>query len=128
VKEIVQTENAPKPVGPYSQAIKAGGFLFVSGQLGIEPKQGKIVASDVSMQTRQVLENIKAILQAAGYTLNDVVKTEVFLLSMAMFKEFNSEYEKYFPLDAPARVTIATQLPANALVEVSVIAYQKVLT
>jgi len=124
VKEIVQTDNAPKPVGPYSQAVKAGDFVFVSGQLGIDPKQGKIVAQDVAGQTRQVLENIKAVLQAAGYTLADVVKTEVFLSSMALFKDFNLEYAKYFPTQAPARVTIAAELPANGLVEISAVAYK----
>jgi 2-iminobutanoate/2-iminopropanoate deaminase len=124
VKEIVQTDNAPKPVGPYSQAVKAGDFLFVSGQLGIDPKQGKIVAQDVTGQTRQVLENVKSILQAAGYTLADVVKTEVFLSSMTLFKDFNVEYAKYFPSDAPARVTIAAGLPANGLVEISAVAFK----
>jgi 2-iminobutanoate/2-iminopropanoate deaminase len=124
MKEIIQTDNAPKPVGPYSQAVKAGGFLFVSGQLGIDPKQGKIVAQDITGQTRQVLENVKAILQAAGYAMADVVKTEVFLSSMSSFKDFNSEYGKNFSTDAPARVTVAAELPANALVEVSAVAYR----
>lgn len=124
MKETVQTDKAPKPVGPYSQSVKAGGFLYVSGQLGIDPKQGAITAQDVAGQTRQVLENIKAVLQAADYTLSDVVKTEVFLSSMTLFKDFNVEYAKYFPADAPARVTVAAELPANALVEISAVAYK----
>ncbi len=122
MKKTIYTDAAPKPVGPYSQAVKADGFLFVSGQLAIEPKEGKIVAADISEQTRQVLENIKAILQAAGYTLNDVVQTTVYLSSMVMFKEFNAEYAKYFPSDAPARATVAVGLPPDALVEISAVA------
>jgi len=126
MKEIIQTDNAPKPVGPYSQAVKAGGLLFVSGQLGIDPIQGKIVATDIAGQTRQALENINRILKAANYTLADVVKTEVFLISMELFKEFNSEYAKYFLTNAPARIIVAAELPLNALVEISAIAYQPV--
>ncbi len=128
MKKIVRTDNAPKPVGPYSQAVKAGGFLFVSGQLAIDPKQNKIVAMDIVGQTRQVLENIKAILQKANFGLNDVVQTSVYLTSIALFNEFNMEYAKYFPADAPTRVTVAVQLPLNALVEISAVAYQHVQT
>ncbi len=123
MKKIIQTDRAPKPVGPYSQAVKAEGFLFISGQLAIDPQQGKIVATDIVEQTRQVLENIKAILQIAGFTLENVVQTTVYLSSMAFFKEFNAEYAKYFPTDAPARATVAVQLPPNALVEISAIAH-----
>lgn len=126
MSEIFQTDNAPKPVGPYSQAVKAGGWLFVSGQLGIDPMQGKIVAVDIAGQTKQVLENIEEILKAANYKLGDVVKTEVFLSSIELFKEFNIEYAKYFLSNAPARVTVAAELPLNALVEISVTAYQPV--
>ncbi|XHH07948.1 MAG: Rid family detoxifying hydrolase [Candidatus Bathyarchaeia archaeon] len=126
MKEIVQTENAPKAVGPYSQAVKAGGFLFVSGQLAIDPKKGEIVAMDIMEQTRQVLENIKSILQAAGYCLRDVVQNTVYLSSMTLFKEFNTEYAKFFSADAPARVTVAALLPLNALVEISTVAYQPI--
>lgn len=122
MKKTVYTDAAPKPVGPYSQAVKTDNFLFVSGQLAINPKQGKIVAADITEQTRQVLENIKAILQTAGYTLNDVVQTTVYLSSMALFKEFNAEYAKYFSADAPARVTVAVGLPLNALIEISAVA------
>lgn len=122
LKKIIQTEDAPKPVGPYSQAVEANGFLFISGQLAIDPKLGKIVAADIVEQTTQVLKNIKAILEFAGYNLNDVVQTTVYLSSMATFKEFNTEYAKYFPSDAPARATVAAQLPANALVEISAVA------
>jgi len=124
MKKVVATPNAPKPVGPYSQAIEAGGFLFVSGQLAINPKDGKLAAPDITVQTRQVMENIKAILEAADYTLKDVVQTTVYLSSMTLFDEFNREYSKYFQTDAPARATVATELKSGALVEVSVVAYR----
>lgn len=123
MKQIIKTDHAPKPVGPYSQAVKADGFLFISGQLAIDPQQGKIVVTDIVEQTRQVLENIKSILKSAGYTLQDVVQTTVYLSSMELFKEFNAEYAKYFPTDAPARATVAVQLPSNALVEISAVAH-----
>lgn len=124
MKEIIQTDNAPNPVGPYSQAVKADGLLFISGQLAIDPQQGKIVTYEIVEQTRQVLENIKAILQKAGYSLEDVVQTTVYLSSMAMFKEFNTEYAKYFPANAPARATAAVGLPPNALIEISAVAHK----
>lgn len=122
--KIVQANNAPKPVGPYSQAVQAGKFLFVSGQLAIDPKKGKIVASSITEQTRQVMENIKAILQSAGFGLEEVVQTNVYLSSMALYTEFNVEYTKHFDKNYPARATVATTLMPNALVEISVIAYK----
>ena len=125
MKIIINSENAPKPIGPYNQAVKAGNFLFISGQIAIDPKQAKITAQDIAGQTRQVIENLKAILQTAGYTLNDIVQTNVYLSSMTLFKEFNVEYAKFFQESAPARVTIATELPVNALVEISVVAYKE---
>jgi 2-iminobutanoate/2-iminopropanoate deaminase len=125
MKTIIQTDNAPKPAGPYSQAVKGGNFLFVSGQLAIDPQAGKILASDMAGQTRQVLENIKAILQAADCELKDIVQTTVYLSSMTLFKEFNSEYARHFDGVYPARSTIGAQLPPNALVEISAIAYKE---
>jgi 2-iminobutanoate/2-iminopropanoate deaminase len=122
MKTIIQAKNAPKPVGPYSQAVKVGNFLFVSGQLAIDPKQGKIVAQDITGQTRQVIENIKAILETANYGLKDIVQTSVYLSTMMLFKEFNLEYTKHFDKEFPARETIGVELMPNALVEVSVIA------
>ena len=124
MKATVFTEKAPKPVGPYNQAVKAGKFLFVSGQLAIDPKEGKIVAKTVTLQTKQVMENIKAILEAAGVSLKDIVQSNVFLSSMASFDEFNSKYAKYFDEEFPARATVGTELRADALVEVSVVAYK----
>jgi 2-iminobutanoate/2-iminopropanoate deaminase len=124
MKKTVFSEKAPKPIGPYNQAVKAGKFLFVSGQLAIDPKEGKIVAKDVTLQTRQVMDNIKVILEAAGYSLKDVVQSTVYLSSMALFDEFNSEYATYFDGEFPARATVGIELKANALIEVSVVAYK----
>lgn len=125
MKKVIQTEKAPKPVGPYSQAIRADKFLFVSGQVAIDPKQGKIAANDIRGQTVRVMENIKAILQAAGYNFNDVIQSNVYLSSMKLFSEFNSEYAKYFDREFPARATVGVELVPKALVEISVIAYKK---
>ena len=125
MKKIVQTENAPKPAGPYSQAIQAGRFLFVSGQVAIDPKEGKIVANDIRGQTARVMENIKAILQAAGYNFSNVIQSNVYLSSMKLFSEFNNAYTKYFNKEFPARVTVGIELMPNALVEISAIAYKE---
>ncbi|MEM4733076.1 MAG: Rid family detoxifying hydrolase [Candidatus Bathyarchaeia archaeon] len=125
MKKIIQTEDAPKPVGPYSQAIKAGNFLFVSGQLAIDPKEGKIIDGDIKAQTAQVMRNIKAILNAAGYDLNDIVQVTIYLSSMALFSEFNSEYAKYFSKELPARATVGIELMPGALIEISATAYKE---
>jgi len=124
MKKFIQTENAPNPVGPYSQAIKVGKFLFVSGQVAIDPKEGKITANGIKAQTVQVMENIKAILQAAGYNLSDVVQSNVYLSSMKLFSEFNHEYAKYFDKGFPTRATVGMELMSDALVEISVVAYK----
>ena len=124
MKKFVLTSNAPKPIGPYNQAVQAGKFLFVSGQLAIDPKEGKIIVENIQLQTRQVLKNIKAILEAAGSCLKDVVQSTVYLSSMALFNEFNCEYAKYFESDFPARATVGTELKSGALVEVSDIAHK----
>ena len=125
MKKTILNPNAPKPIGPYSQAVQAGKFIFVSGQLAIDPKQGKITTTGIAAQTHQVLENIKAILEAVDYHLVDVVSTTVYLASLAQFDEFNLEYEKYFNGDFPSRATIACGLKAGALVEISAIAYKE---
>ena len=123
VKEVVYTEAAPKPIGPYSQAVKAGNMLFVSGQIPIDPKTGEVVKGGIKEQTRQVLENIKAVLEAAGYTLNDVTMAFVFLADMNMFPEYNEVYAQYFREKPPARVTVqAARLPRDVLIEIAVIA------
>ena len=125
MKKVIFSQNAPKPLGPYSQAIQAGKFLFVSGQLAINPTTGKIVAKDIEGQTRQVMDNINAILQAADYSLKNVVQSTVYLASMKLFESFNREYTKYFEDKFPARATVSAELNADALVEVSVVAYKE---
>jgi 2-iminobutanoate/2-iminopropanoate deaminase len=125
MKKVIQTENTPKPVGPYSQGIKVDKFLFVSGQVAIDPKEGKIVANGIKAQAVKVMENIKAILHAAGYNFNDVVQSNVYLSSMALFSEFNNEYAKYFDKDFPTRATVGIELMRDALVEISVVAYKE---
>ncbi|MCW4044574.1 MAG: Rid family detoxifying hydrolase [Candidatus Bathyarchaeota archaeon] len=125
MKRVIQTANAPKPVGPYSQGIQADKFLFVSGQVAIDPAKGKIVASDIRGQTAQVMENLKAILQAAGYTMSDVIQANVYLSSMTLFSEFNTEYARYFDKEFPTRATVGIELMPNALVEISVVAYKE---
>ena len=125
MKKIIETENAPTPAGPYSQGIKVDRFLFVSGQIAIDPKQGKIVATNIKEQTKMVMENIKAILQAAKYNLTDIVQANVYLSSMQLFIEFNNIYATYFDKDFPARTTAEAKLPQNALVEISAIAHKE---
>ena len=125
MKKVIFSQNAPKPLGPYSQAIQAGKFLFVSGQLAINPTTGKIVAKDIEGQTRQVMDNINAILQAADYSLKNVVQSTVYLASMKLFESFNREYAKYFEDKFPARATVSAELNAGVLVEVSVVAYKE---
>ena len=125
MKKVIQTENAPKPAGPYSQAIRVDKFLFVSGQVAIDPKEGKIVANDIRGQTARVMKNIKAVLKATGYNFSDIVQSNVYLSSMKLFTEFNNEYAKYFSKEFPTRAIIGIELMPNALVEISVIAYKE---
>lgn len=125
-KKIISTDTAPKAVGPYSQAIEAGGFLFVSGQLPLHPQSGEIVGNDIATQTRQSIENIRAVLAVAGVSLADVVKTTVFLQNMGDFSRMNEVYQQYFGDSAPARSTVeVAKLPKNALVEIESIAVIK---
>ncbi|UCE96259.1 MAG: deaminase [Candidatus Bathyarchaeota archaeon] len=125
MRRIVQTKSAPKPLGAYSQAVRAGQFLFVSGQLGIDPETGEMVSDNIREQTRQALENIKAILQAENYSFREVVQVNIYLSSTKQFSEFNSEYAQHFTTDPPARVTVGVELGLGALVEISVIAYRE---
>ncbi len=124
MKKIVSSQNAPKPIGPYSQAVQADKFLFVSGQLAIDPKEGKIVAKGIAEQTRQVMANLRSILEADGYSLRDIVHSTVYLSSMTLFDEFNREYAKNFDAEFPARATVGVELKSGALVEISVVAHQ----
>jgi 2-iminobutanoate/2-iminopropanoate deaminase len=123
MKEIISTENAPGAIGPYSQAIKAGGFIFCSGQIPIDPATGTFVSDNVSEQTDQVLKNLSAVLEAAGSNLDGVVKTTVFLADMNDFGEMYEVYGKYFDTNKPARATVqAARLPRDARVEIECIA------
>lgn len=125
MKTVIHTENAPKPAGSYSQGVKIDKLLFVSGQVAIDPKEDRIVENDIRGQTGRVMENIKAILQSAGYSFRDVIQCNVYLSSMKLFSEFNNEYTKYFDKEFPARATVGIELMPNALVEISVIAYKE---
>ncbi len=122
-KQAIRTDNAPKPVGPYSQAIRAGGLLFVSGQGALDPKTGQPVRDSVEAEARQVMENLKAILEAAGSSLDRVVKSTCYVTDLADFQTFNKIYGEYFTQDPPARTTIqAARLPLDFRVEVDVVA------
>ena len=120
MKKTIYTKNAPEPVGPYSQAIEINGTLFCSGQIGINPVNGTLAAG-LEAQTLQVMSNIKAVLDEAGYTFNDVIKTTCFLSDMSNFAVFNEIYTKYF-ISKPARSCVEAKLPKGALVEVEIIA------
>jgi 2-iminobutanoate/2-iminopropanoate deaminase len=122
MKKIVATDDAPQAIGPYSQAIQYGDFLFVSGQIAIDPKTGNIIEGDIEAQTEQVLKNISAIIAKAGMSLQNTVKCTCFLKDMNDFVRFNSVYENYFGESLPARETVeVARLPKDVLVEVSAI-------
>lgn len=124
--KTVCTEKAPKAVGPYSQAIKSGNFLFTSGQLPINPSDGELVSEDIEKAARQSLENVKAILEAEGYKLEDVVKTNVFLKDMNDFAKVNKVYEEYFNVHKPARSCVeVARLPKDGLIEIEVVAFKE---
>jgi 2-iminobutanoate/2-iminopropanoate deaminase len=128
MREAVATEKAPKAIGPYSQGIKAGDFVFTAGQAGVDPATGKLVEGGIAEQTRQVLRNIQSILEAADSSLDRVVKCGVFLQDMADFQAMNAVYAEFFPPDKnpPARTTVqAAKLPLGALVEIDAVALLK---
>jgi len=123
MKDIVLTDKGPKPIGPYSQAVKANGFLFASGQVALDPRTNEFIGGDIRQQTERAMENIKAVIEAAGSNLHHVVKTTVFLKDMNDFAAMNEAYGKYFPAAPPARSTVqVARLPKDALVEIEVIA------
>jgi 2-iminobutanoate/2-iminopropanoate deaminase len=123
VKDAIVTELGPKAIGPYSQAIRANGFIFVSGQIALDPRTQELVSGDIMTQTERVLENVKGILQAAGSSLEKVVRTTVFLTDMNEFTSMNQIYARYFLQDFPARSTVqAARLPRDVRVEIDVIA------
>jgi 2-iminobutanoate/2-iminopropanoate deaminase len=122
-KKIINTKEAPAPIGPYSQAVQAGNFLFVSGQVAINPATGDVEAKDIIDETQQVMKNLTAILHEAQMDFNNVIKTTIFLSDMAHFSTVNEIYAGYFVGDFPARETVAVKgLPKNVNVEISVIA------
>jgi len=122
-KKVVQTEKAPKAIGPYSEAIQAGSFLFVSGQVPLDPKTGELVKGDIGQQTKQVLENIKGVLESQNLGMEDVVKVTIFLENMANFNQVNEIYSTYFPTSPPARSTVeVVRLPRDVEIEIEAIA------
>lgn len=125
MKKIIRSDKAPSPIGPYSQAVIYGNTLYVSGQVAINPANGQLVMTDISGETKQVMENIGSILREAGYDYKDIVKTTIFLKDMQLFKAVNEIYGSYFTGDFPARETVAVSgLPLNVNVEISVTAFK----
>lgn len=124
MKKIVHTTQAPAAIGPYSQAVKAGDFLFISGQIPLDPATGEFAGHDIKTQTRQSLTNISNILAAEGMTLSQCVKLNVYLKDMNMFAQMNEVYAEFFQTDCPARAAVeVARLPKDALVEIEAIAY-----
>jgi 2-iminobutanoate/2-iminopropanoate deaminase len=122
-REITKTEKAPRAIGPYSQAVKAGEFIFCSGQIPIDPQSGEIIPGGIEEQTRQVVKNLAAVLEKAGSSLERVVKTTVFMKDLSMFAEMNKIYGEFFKEAPPARATVeVSRLPKDVLVEIEVIA------
>lgn len=122
-KKVIQTDKAPKAIGPYSQAIQAGNLLFLSGQIPIDPKTGELTEGDIRQQTQQVLENIKGLLESQGLGMEDVTKVTIFLKDIGSFNQVNEVYATYFSSSPPARSTIeVAKLPRNAEIEIEAIA------
>jgi 2-iminobutanoate/2-iminopropanoate deaminase len=122
-KQIINTNNAPAPIGPYNQAVLTGNMLFISGQIALKPVGGEMANADIIEETHQIMQNLKAILTEAGMDFSHVIKTTIFLSDMALFGQVNEIYGKYFSSDFPARETIAVKgLPKNANVEISMVA------
>lgn len=122
-KQTINTSNAPAPIGPYSQAVKAGGFLYISGQIALNPATSELITGTITEETEQVMNNLKAILESAGLGFSNVIKTSIFLSDMELFANVNEVYGKFFDTDYPARETIAVKgLPKNVNVEISMIA------
>jgi 2-iminobutanoate/2-iminopropanoate deaminase len=123
MKEVISTQAAPAAIGPYSQAIRANGMVYCSGQIPLDPSSGQLVAGGIEAQTERVLDNLKAVLEAAGASLETVVKTTIFVADMADFGVVNGIYARYFPTNAPARSTVqAARLPRDVKVEIEAIA------
>jgi len=120
--KVLNTKSAPQPIGPYSQGIEADGLILLSGQIGLHPETGELM-SGLSAQTKQALENARAVLESAGSSLSDVIKTTIYLRNISDFAEFNRVYSEYFRKDPPSRTTVAVSgLPKDALIEIEIIA------
>jgi len=125
-KQFIRTPNAPQPLGPYSQGIKAGNFLFVAGQGPIDPKTGQMTGPDIETQTRQTLTNVKGIVEASDLSMRDVVKVSIFLSNMEDFKKMNEVYKTFFPENPPTRTTVVAKLLLpGMLIEIDAIAYRE---
>lgn len=123
MRDVISTDRGPRAIGPYSQAIRANGFLFLSGQVSLDPATQQLIQGDIAAQTTRVLENLKGVLEAAGSSLDRVVKTTVYLKDMNDFSAMNEVYARYFPNDPPARATVeVARLPKDARVEIDLIA------
>jgi 2-iminobutanoate/2-iminopropanoate deaminase len=123
-KKVIETPKAPRAIGPYSQAIQAGPYVFISGQIPIDPSTGELVPGEIRQQTRQVLENIRQILESQGLTMQAVVKATIFLRNMDHFSQVNEVYAAYFPADPPARSTVeVARLPKNVDIEIEAVAF-----
>ncbi|WP_395626819.1 RidA family protein [Daejeonella sp.] len=123
MKSIIQTEKAPAPIGPYSQAVQAGNMLFISGQIALDPATNQLISGGIKVEAKQVMNNLEAVLQTAGFNFENVVKTTIFLSDMNHFADVNEVYGSYFSSNFPARETVAVLgLPKNVNVEISVIA------
>lgn len=122
-KQVISTQDAPKAIGPYSQAVKSGGFLFISGQIPLDPKTSQIAGATIAEQTKQVLKNLKAILETANLHLENVVKTTVYLKDLSEFPQMNEVYAKFFTQNPPARATVeVSRLPKDVKIEIDAIA------
>jgi 2-iminobutanoate/2-iminopropanoate deaminase len=125
MRDVISTPKGPGAIGPYSQAIRANGFVFVSGQIPLDPASGQLIQGGIAEQTERVLENLKAILEAAGSSLNHAVKVGVFLKDMSEFGQMNEVYARYFPHQPPARATVeVARLPRDVRVEIDIIALE----
>ena len=123
MKSIIQTDKAPAPIGPYSQAVKAGNMLFISGQIALDPETNQLISGGIKVEAKQVMKNLEAVLASADFSFENVVKTTIFLSDMNHFSDVNEVYGSYFKSDFPARETVAVLgLPKNVNVEISVIA------
>lgn len=124
-KKTINSKNAPAPIGPYSQGVEIDGFIFTSGQIALDPRSGELVSNEIEHQTKQILENLKSILESAGSGLNSVVKTTIYLKNMDHFQKVNAVYSEYFESSKPARSTVeVSRLPKDVLIEIDCIAHK----